>query len=389
MTPLISAIVKGSHQDIRRLLEEGMDPNSVCTGGNTALHEAVRHERPLMAALLLANGADWTVRNTEGKQALSLDFTSLPILHRIRQEYQRLPVAPYDTILPSSEWVQCQLEQLEHEGVVKISGFIKPEELKRMQSDFRTFVNKIKIGRIFFRKRFVSTNQDEYWRPKHRAYVTFDALRYSVDLIDICCNPAVIELANHYLRKPAQMKRAYAMRYLPSRPINSSQFDWHHDIEDRQLKLMILLSDVGDQDQYMAYVPGSHDTYHPYSQFLKNKLDIDYFRSYVNRIEIMKLTGKAGDMFIFDTNGMHRGYRSKGRVRDAFFVEFTANRNKNILWGSELKRDQIPQLIRSPNHPFQQFLAVTPRWRRFKNKTEQIKHSLEWVDSLNNPELWL
>jgi len=73
MTTLFNAVATGTIQDVKRLLVEGEDPNSVATDGNTALHEAVRYERPLLAALLLANGADWSIRNLEGKQALSLE----------------------------------------------------------------------------------------------------------------------------------------------------------------------------------------------------------------------------------------------------------------------------------------------------------------------------
>jgi hypothetical protein len=63
------------------------------SGGRSPLHEAVLRRQYAEAASLLAHGADWTARNDEGKAPLEIGFADLDTLHRIRQEYQRLPLA--------------------------------------------------------------------------------------------------------------------------------------------------------------------------------------------------------------------------------------------------------------------------------------------------------
>ena len=353
----------------------------------TALHEAVENGHAQIAATLLLGGADWTLKNTEGKTALDPAFSSLPTLHRIRQEYQRLPIAPYDGATAPPAPVSSYVNQLERDGILKVSGLIGADQLRQMQADFERLVRRLKIGRLFYRKRFSHYDQEEYWHATHRSYVTNDALACSTGVVALCCNPIVIETANHYLRKRSHIKRTYGMRYLPSRPIQSNQFGWHHDMEDRQLKLMIMLTDVGEADQYMTYVRGSHNTYHAYPRFLKNSLDFDYGQTYLTDIDIVKTVGRAGHVFLFDSNGMHRGNRSLGGIRDALFVEYTADNNRNNLWGTALSRDHIPSWLHATDHPLKELLGSTPKWERARNQA--LRQLPSWAESLREPSNWI
>lgn len=387
MKSLIEAVAAGSIEDTQQLLAQGTEPNHIGTAGNTALHEAVKNGNAQIAAMLLQAGADWTLKNAEGRTALDPVFASLPTLHRIRQEYQRLPVPPYDVATAPSAEASSYAKQLERDGILKVSGLVDTQQLTQMQADFDRFVRKLKRARLFFRNRFSHYDQEEYWQPQHRAYVTNDALACSAGLLALCCNPIVVETANHYLRKTSHIKRTYGMRYLPSQPLDSNQFGWHHDMEDRQLKLMIILTDIGEADQYMAYVRGSHNTYHPYSRFLKNALDFEYCQTYLDEIDIIKTTGQAGDIFFFDSNGMHRGIRSKGRVRDALFVEFTADRNRNNLWGTAMSRDLFQLGSNATYHPLKELLGATPKWERARDQAPRKRPS--WAESLENPSTWV
>jgi GT2 family glycosyltransferase len=354
-------------------------------GGETPLHAAVRARRYAEAATLLAHGADWKVPNDEGKKPLEIGFTDLDTLHRIRQEYQRLPLAADAQTAASDERVRSAVQALARDGVLRLEGYIDPERLRRLQRDFNRFVRGLRTARLFGLKRFHHYDEREHWRSEHRAYVTNDAIRHSAALLELCCDPFLLALANGHLRKPAHIKRTVAMRYLPSAPLASQQFGWHHDMEDRQLKVMILLTDVGEDDQPMTYVRGSHDTFHPYSRFLTNQLEFDYVRTYLPEIEVVKLTGRAGDAFLFDSNGMHRGNRSRGRIRDAFFVELTADRNMTNVWGSEIRRRRLEPAFLHAHHPLGPLLSVTPKWRRLE---PQQRKRPSWAESLENPESW-
>lgn len=134
-------------------------------------------------------------------------------------------------------------------------------------------------------------------------------------MLRLCCHPFIVEISNHYLKKPAFVQQAMAMRYLRGGRMGNDQFRWHHDMEDTRLKVMILLTDVGKNDQYMTYVRASHKLFHPYERFLQNQLDLEYCHQYLNTVEILEATGKAGDMILFDSNGTHSANRSRGPPR--------------------------------------------------------------------------
>jgi len=373
-------------EEARKLLAEGVDPDQRSKAGDTALHEAVRGGHCRLAALLLAHGADPWLTNAAGAAALSTDFAELPTLHRIRQEYQRLPRPPYDAD-PAGDGVRSTLARLRRDGLVRVSGLLEPGELRRLQRDFRSCVRRLRLAQLFRRGIRQHYDQAEYWYPARRSFVTNDAFKHSPTLLRISCDSRFAELAGHYLEKPFHLKRAYGMRYLPSEPMDAEQFHWHHDMEDRQLKAMVLLTDVGEADQYMTYVRGSHRAFHPYRCFLENRLDFDYCRTYLEDIEVLKTTGRAGDVFFFDSNGMHSGNRSGGAVRDALFVEFTADRNRGNIWGTALRRSAVPEALRAQGSPLAAFLEVTPKWIRVEGQERRKRPT--WAVSLEDPRSWV
>ncbi len=97
--------------------------------------------------------------------------------------------------------------------------------------------------------------------------------------------------------------------------------------------------------------------------------------------------GQAGDIFFFDSNGMHRGNRSRGRLRDALFIEFTADRNRNNLWGTALPRNQIPPSLAAADNPLGDLLDAQPKWERRKAGEKRKRPS--WADSLEDPSRWI
>lgn len=70
--PLIPVTTWGSLSGVELLLRGGADVNAVCEAGNTPLHHAIQMGEFAVARLLLANGADPTIRNAEGKLARDL-----------------------------------------------------------------------------------------------------------------------------------------------------------------------------------------------------------------------------------------------------------------------------------------------------------------------------
>lgn len=379
---LFEVVRDGDFGRTEHLLEQGADPNEASTERETALHEAVRRGHSRIAALLLAHGADYMRTSASGNTLLSRDFTSLEALHSIRQHYQRLPLVPYKNAIPGSHDVARCVTRLHEDGFAKVSGFLEPAELAQLRADFASFMRTIKLKRLVGRAFFSHYDDEEYWIRRNRSFVTNNAFKYSAQLLSLCCSSFLVETANHYLQKPAFVQRASALRYLPSDRMGDSQFKWHHDMDDKRLKFMLLLTDVTEKDQYMTYVRGSHQVFHPYGRFLKNGLDFDYCRQFIENIEVLKAIGAAGDLIMFDSNGMHSANRSKSARRDIFLLEFSAD--KFNVWGGDLPEGAPQAELCSV---LDRFLAVTPKWNRARGGNR--RKATSWAISLEEPSKWV
>ena len=173
------------------------------------------------------------------------------------------------------------------------------------------------------------------------------------------------------------------MRYLPDVAKDRDMFGWHHDQEDRRLKLLILLTDVGLKDQHMSYVCGSHRLYHPYEMFLNNRCSLAYCRNKLGSIEVFKVLGRAGDIFLFDSNGAHRGNRRPGgAVRDTFFVEYSGDRSD--IWGGDIPAGALDGLDLSNGNPFGSFVVAEKKWER-----PVTRQSTTWAENLPDVCSWL
>ncbi|NNL68249.1 MAG: hypothetical protein HKP30_18515, partial [Myxococcales bacterium] len=328
-------------------------------------------------------------RGAAGHGALDPAFFDLEALHRIRQEYQRLPRPPFDdeTRLrgPAAESVAA----LRRDGIVRLPGFVPPVTLRRLRRDSARWLLRMRLARLLRPQGIRKAHYDsrEYWRPTHRAYVTNDALAESPALGRLCQDPVLLETAGFYLQKPFHVKRIYAMHYRPAPAMAGQQFGWHHDMEDRQLKIMVLLTDIGPGDQPMSYVRGSHRTFRSYEHFLRNELDFESEAGQAGPPEVLDTFGAAGDVFLFDSNGMHRGNRSRGRARSALFVELTADANPGNVWGTRARDVPLDDVAPDGRHPLALFLAVTPKWELAKERPKRKRPT--WAESLETPAAWL
>lgn len=384
---LHQAVEQNAIDRLIRLLDAGADPNAADTRGDTALHRAAAGGHACAAALLLAHGADWRIRNRAGKAPLAPGAIDIEGLHRIRQAYHRLAVMPYRDSQPESAQAAACVSRMRRDGILKLGGLVTPAMLRKLQADNRRVILRMRVERLLKRNPFVNYDQKAYWLGAHRAYVYNDALVYSDTLVRLCCHPVLVETANHYLGKRAHIKRVYGMHYLPSPHVETHQFGWHHDMEERILKVMILLTDLAGRDQYMSYVPGTHNVMHPYPRFLENKLDHAYYGISPHDPPVVNTLGKAGDMFLFDANGMHRGNRSMGRVRDALFIEYTVDGNKGNIWGSELSAGKLDSLTQGRDHPLAEFKTLPPKWVRVRNQTPRRRPT--WAEVLEDPANWI
>ncbi|MEO0492170.1 MAG: phytanoyl-CoA dioxygenase family protein [Actinomycetota bacterium] len=299
-------------------------------------------------------------------------------LHQIRQAYIRL--RPDRPARPWQRRAGALAAALRRDGLVRVPGALSGERLARVQADIDTgLAAKEPVD-------FVMYDQKEYWQEEHQAWVFNDALELAWDLAWLCRNRWLVHTARTYLGKTPHIKRVYGMRYLPKEGIDSHQYGWHHDMEDRYLKVMVLLSDVEDDGQYMSYIRGTQNATYPRDRFFKNVLTWDDIDHEPDAAPVTRTIGKAGDAFLFDPNGMHRGIRSLGAPRDAIFIEFTADGNLGNVWGSKLGLTD-PHLFGTTDvDPLHRFRNLEPKWERVK--VNPRKHTT-WIESLDDPDRWL
>jgi len=379
---LVDWVRAGATASVRDALSRGADPNSTGGDGEPALRIAAAGGHAEIAAWLLWHGADFERKDRRGRPALSPEAIGLATLHRIRQHFHRLDVRDGGPVAVRGGRRAALADRLERDGIVRLDGFLDGASLQDMQRGFARFVARLNTrilrGDGYFRR----YDEEEHWWPRDRAYVSNNAFSHSPALARFCARADVVDLIAGYLGKPPNITRGVAMRYLSNEERTHDMFGWHHDMEDRRLKLLILLTDVGPDDQYMSYVLGSNRLFHPYEMFLENPCSLDYCRDRLGAIRIFDTIGRAGDVFLFDSNGAHRGNRRpQGAVRDACFVEYSGDRSD--VWGGDLAPEVRDELAASGRHPFEAFLAARKKWERAADRRRPT-----WVENLPDVGSW-
>jgi len=126
---------------------------------------------------------------------------------------------------------------------------------------------------------------------------------------------------------------------LGARPLISSMTAWwsiphpgeardaelfHRDVDDwRFIKLFVYLTDVDDESGPHAYVPGSHRS--PKLRDIRRYTDEEVEAAYPG--ETMIIRGKAGDAFLENTQGLHRGIPPRSKLRLLYQVLYSLSRS--------------------------------------------------------------
>ena len=380
---LIEQVRTGAVARVHEMLGKGADANAVDDEGQPVLRIAAVEGEAEIAALLLEKRADFRWQDRQGHAALSPELIGLPTLHRIRQHYHRLGDAGWKRPNLHEEKLRAWAADLDQNGIVHLDGFMDEASLQALQAGFAQFVSrlnkKILRGEGYYRH----YDEEEHWWPRDRAYVSNNAFSHSAALARLASRPELLKLVANYLGQWPNITRGIAMRYLPDREKTHDMFGWHHDMEDQRLKMMILLTDVGPDDQYMSYVLGSNRLFHPFEMFLKNPCSLEYCSNQLGEIEIFNTQGRAGDVFVFDSNGAHRGNRRPdAALRDACFVEFSGDRSD--VWGGDLPEGALEGLEWPDHDPFEAFIETEKKWDK-----ATARQMPTWVENLPHIDSWL
>jgi len=149
--------------------------------------------------------------------------------------------------------------------------------------------------------------------------------------------PIVIQTAEQYFKRKVYLADVDSRRISPvsvqqveSKGLSSS--NWHRDTRGRQVKMMIYLTDVGEEDSNFSFYPKSHNavTY----TYENSRLDDGF-----TKILPSEWFGNAGEAMMFDTNIIHRLRRKPlGRVRDSVTFYYTPGQHLKKI---EINKDWI------------------------------------------------
>ena len=133
----------------------------------------------------------------------------------------------------------------------------------------------------------------------------------------------------------------------------------------------------------MTYAEGTHHLFHPYQRFVHSRIQPEEFASYSHHAPVFKAMGKAGDMFLFDSNGLHSGNRSQaGHTRDIYLACYSTD--PTCVWGLDIPQEALDSLSPQQKAPLKRTLE-----RRAANQGRfALPAYSSFVTSLRQVEAW-
>ena len=147
------------------------------------------------------------------------------------------------------------------------------------------------------------------------------------------CDPLVSRIAHNYFSRQAYLATVAMYRIEPTKQFRGSSYQWHHDSKGKQVKAMLLLTEVGEEDQRMTYLKGSHKAYRFGTTYEDTRFETDEkLQSQIgNKENLIECTGPAGTVIVFDTNGLHSGNRNEAKTRDVLTNVYWAKKPKQAV----------------------------------------------------------
>jgi len=116
---------------------------------------------------------------------------------------------------------------------------------------------------------------------------------------------------------------------------------YHHDQIGHRLKILILLDDVKKDGRCTSYAVGTHQVKWNNYDYDQSRYDEEIIES---EFEIQKFNGNKGDIYIFDTNGLHRREEKYQKAkRSVVFIDIASDSKCFAI--KKLLPDKVP-------HPF-------------------------------------
>jgi len=305
-------------------------------------------------------------------------------LHPIREAITRLPdpgflISAGAALGPP---YRDNLEELRRDGITRVSGQISPETLADLQRAFQNFVARVDAkGGVDSPSENDPAVMEESYSAQSRQYTSHEPFAMSRALLEICLRPTLVSLINCYLGKTSYITQGVAVRIQPNPVTGFGSFQWHHDAWGKRIKMMIILTEVGVGDQYMTYAKGSHRLRHSFRKYVNSRINAEEFAERCSGLQVLDCHAKPGDIYIFDTNGVHSGNRTSGRTRDTITLAYT--RMAHTIWAHRIPAEFLIGFSDTQLEPLRWILRQDRRERPLAPPVNS------WVDQLPHLGKWL
>jgi hypothetical protein len=305
-------------------------------------------------------------------------------LHPLREALVRLPDPRFvaDGGRTLTQPFDRHLAELNEHGITRLSGRIAPHTLAMLQRDFESrFIEPLASNDgSTSNYRGDITLSDQYFNVEAGLYSSNEPFTISRGLLDVCLQPGIVALINGYLGKRAYITQGVALRIEPHGETGFGSFQWHHDAWGKRINLMIVLTEIGFGDQHMTYAKGSHRLRHSYEKYVNSRFTPDEFEKYCGKMEVLNCYAQPGDIYVFDSNGIHSGNRTNGRRRDVFILEYT--RLAETVWAHRVPPEFLDGFSSSELEPMKWVL------RQDRHSRPLAPPVNSWVDQLLRINKW-
>jgi hypothetical protein len=123
---------------------------------------------------------------------------------------------------------------------------------------------------VALRKSTYTDQEDScYYDPELKFYASQDGFQFSTGLARFVMSDALLSISNSYYGKQTYLARASLHRMMPmERERGAYGWNGHHDAWGKKVNAMILLSEISEEEQHMAYRRRSHRGYRGFQGLL-------------------------------------------------------------------------------------------------------------------------
>jgi len=318
-----------------------------------------------------------------------------------RERRLRLP-SPAFQLSPSTKKARTPqqrelVRRLRRDGIVKLPWRVDPETLADMQRGFELMSASAEAKRAgksdedIRRARRESQYDDEgscAYDEEWESFICNDPLMFSHGLARFAMSDDLVGIINSYYRRQATLSRSIAMRFYPKdRPRGVFGWAWHHDGWGRKLNAMVLLTEVGDEDQCMTFKKGTHRFIHGIETMSDRTLTDEQVERDLAGYETVRATGSPGDVWVFDTNGWHSANSANTRTRDVFVLMYYCDRT--FLFGQTVPEPAIRDSSPADLRIFRETLRFNDYRKRHGINSIRPTKGVQWQDTLRPLRDWL